>query len=108
MNGQRILQAEHAGQWTNQRVDKAGALKPGIYHLYMAQPADKAQRHDGVIVHADNSNVYQQIGTKFVMHSRSDFDKVPELGAAKSITYDTTGKANVAVEVPKLTRSRSR
>ena len=29
MNGQRIVQAEKDGAWTNQKVDKAGALKPG-------------------------------------------------------------------------------
>lgn len=41
MNGQRIVQAEKDGAWTNQKVDKAGALKPGIYNLYTAQAADK-------------------------------------------------------------------
>ena len=62
MNGQRIVQAEKDGAWTNQKVDKAGALKPGIYNLYTAQAADKKQTHAGVIVHADATNVYQQIG----------------------------------------------
>ena len=28
MNGQRIVQAEQEGAWANQKVDKAGALKP--------------------------------------------------------------------------------
>ena len=50
MNGQRIVQAEKDGAWTNQKVDKAGALKPGIYNLYTAQAADKKQTHAGVIV----------------------------------------------------------
>lgn len=63
MNGQRIVQAEKDGAWTNQKVDKAGALKPGIYNLYTAQAADKKQTHAGVIVHADATNVYQQIGS---------------------------------------------
>lgn len=62
MNGQRIVQTEQEGAWANQKVDKAGALKPGIYNLYMAQQADKKQTHDGVIVHADNNQVYQQVG----------------------------------------------
>ena len=30
MNGQRIVQAEQGGAWTNEKVDKAGALKPGM------------------------------------------------------------------------------
>lgn len=108
MNGQRIVQSEQGGAWTNQKVDKAGELKPGIYNLYMAQQADKTQRHEGVIVHADNNSVYQQVGKQFVMHSRSDFDKVPEIGSAKSISYDAQGKANVSAEAVKLSRGRSR
>ena len=40
MNGQKIVQSEQAGAWINQKVDKAGALNPGIYNLYMAQVAD--------------------------------------------------------------------
>ena len=108
MNGQRIVQAEQEGVWANQKVDKAGALKPGMYNLYMAQQADKKQTHDGVIVHADNNQVYQQVGKNFVMHARSDFDKVPEIGSAKSISYSAQGKATVAAEAPKLTRGRSR
>lgn len=108
MNGQRIVQTEQGGAWTNQKVDKAGDMKPGIYNLYMAQQADKSQRHDGMIVHADSNSVYQQIGKNFVMHSRSDFDKVPDIGSAKSITYNAQGKAQVSAEAVKLGRSRSR
>ncbi len=108
MNGQRIVQSEQTGVWTNQKVDKAGALKPGIYNLYMAQAADKKQTHVGVIVHADDKLVFQQVGKNFVMHAREDFDKVPEIGSAKSISYSAQGKATVAAEAPKLTRGRSR
>lgn len=108
MNGQRIVQSEQGGAWTNQKVDKAGELKPGIYNLYMAQQADKSQRHEGVIVHADSNSVFQQVGKQFVMHSRSDFDKVPDIGSAKSISYDAQGKANVSADAVKLSRGRSR
>ncbi|EEE2967610.1 TPA: conjugal transfer protein TraO [Escherichia coli] len=108
MNGQRIVQTENQGAWTNQKVDKAGALKPGIYNIYMAQKADKSQRHDGSIVHADSGSIYQQVGKNFVMHARSDFDKVPEIGSAKSITYDASGKAQVSAESVKLSRGRTR
>lgn len=108
MNGQRIVQTEQGGPWTNEKVDKAGALKPGIYNLYMAKEADKGQRHEGMIVHADSSNVYQQVGKNFVMHERQNFDKVPEVGASKSISYDAQGKATVAAEAAKLSRGRSR
>lgn len=108
MNGQRIVQTENEGAWTNQKVDKAGALKPGIYNIYMAQKADKSQRHDGTIVHADSGSIYQQVGKNFVMHARSDFDKVPEIGGAKSVTYDVNGKAQVSAENVKLSRGRTR
>ncbi|OUY24174.1 conjugal transfer protein TraO [Klebsiella pneumoniae] len=108
MNGQRIVQTENEGAWTNQKVDKAGALKPGIYNIYMAQKADKSQRHDGTIVHADSGSIYQQVGKNFVMHARSDFDKVPEIGSAKSVTYDVNGKAQVSAENVKLSRGRTR
>lgn len=108
MNGQRIVQTEQDGGWANQKVDKAGALKPGFYNLYMAQTADKKQSYEGVIVHADDKQVYQQVGKNFVMHARSDFAKVPEIGSARCISYNAQGKAEVAAEAPKLTRGRSR
>jgi len=107
MNGQRIVQTEQGGAWINQKVDKAGAMKPGIYNLYMAQQANKSQRYDGVIVHADDRNVYQQIGKNFIMHARSDFDIV-DIGRAKSISYDAQGKAIVSADTVKLSRGRSR
>lgn len=108
MNGQRIVQAEQGGAWTNEKVDKAGALKPGIYNLYMAKEAEKSQRHDGLIVHADSKTVYQQVGKNFVMHDRQNFDKVPDTGVSASISYDAQGKATVAAEAAKISRGRSR
>lgn len=108
MNGQRIVQTELEGVWANQKVDKAGALRPGMYNLYTAQQADKEQAHAGVIVHADKGQVYQQVGKNFVMHARSDFGKVPEIGESKSISYSAQGKAIVAAEAPKLARGQSR
>lgn len=108
MNGQRIVQAEQAGAWVNHKVDKAGTLKPGIYNVYLAQQADKKESHAGAVVHIDGERVYQQTGKNFVMHDRSDFDKVPEIGGVKSISYGENGKALVTAEAPKLTRGRSR
>ncbi|WP_020405845.1 IncP plasmid survival protein KfrB [Hahella ganghwensis] len=108
MNGQRIVQDDHKGAWASQKVDKASGLKPGIYNLYTAQKPDKSQRHDGVIVHADNKFIYQQKGKTYVMHSRSDFDIVPPVGGATSITYDSQGKAQVSSNSITHTRGRSR
>jgi hypothetical protein len=83
-------------------------LKPGIYNIYMAEKADKSKRYDGVVVHTDNDNVYQKIDKKFVMHSRKDFDMVPVMGSAKSISYNDQGKAVVSTEAVTLSRGRSR
>jgi hypothetical protein len=108
MNGQRIVQSEQGGAWTIEKVDKAGAIKPGIYNLHTALPADKSQRYVGVILHTDNDNVYQQVGKTLVMHARSDFDRGQIIGSEKSVAYDTQGKAIVTTEVVKLSRGRSR
>jgi len=109
MNGQRIIQDETTpGQWKNAHVDKAHALKPGIYNLYLAKPADKSTASEGVVVHADKRAVYQQVGKQYVMHDRANFDKVPEIGSAKSISYDPQGRAVVAGTSPKLSRGISR
>ena len=109
MNGARIVQSEVSGGWVNQKVDKAGDLKPGIYNIHTAKPADTTQRHEGAVVHMDTTTVYQQTGRAvFVAHNRDNFDKVPVLGGMASISYDAAGKAHVAAQTPKLGRSYSR
>ncbi|MDF7677073.1 conjugal transfer protein TraO [Neisseriaceae bacterium ESL0693] len=108
MNGQRIVQTEKAGEWTNNKVDKARTLKPGIYNLYLAKEVDKAQSYEGLIVHSDSKNVYQQIGKNFVMHEKQNFDKLPDIGVLKSISYDAQGKAVVSAVSLNLSRGRSR
>lgn len=104
MNGQRIVQSEQppsdaSGQptWRNDRVDKANGLKPGIYNISLAVPADRKATTEGAIVHVDKVSVFQQVGKQFVVHERSNFDKSPEIGSSKSISYNqTTGRAVVA------------
>src|SRR5574337_885806 len=108
MNGSRIVQSEQDGQWRNDKVDKAGALKPGIYNLYLASRADKTATCSGVILHADKDNIFEQVGKNYVIHARGNFDKVPEIGSAKSISYDPQGKASVSAETVQLSRGRSR
>lgn len=107
MNGQKIVQQEENGQWKDAKVEKAQGVKPGIYSLYLATQADKTKTHSGVIVHANKENVFQQIGKNFVQHSRSDFDKLPELGVVKSISYTTEGKATVGTETIKFGQKRT-
>ena len=107
MNGQRIVQHEQEGQWQNDKVDRAGIVKPGIYNLYLATQADKSKAHDGVVVYADKESVFQQVGKSYVKHARSDFDKVPEIGSNSSIKYEE-GRAVASVLSAQLSRAMSR
>jgi KfrB protein len=95
MNGQRIIQREEKGKWQNHKVEKAGALKPGIYNVYLATPAERHKTYEGVIVHAEDGAVYQQVGRGFVMHARNDLDSTPVIGGAYRIEHGAN-KANVA------------
>lgn len=88
MNGQRLLQSEQAGQWQTVKVDKAGALKPGLYDLHLATRADPARVHSGLILHADGSHVYQQCGKSLVWHDRGGFGRVPGTGDSVTIRYE--------------------
>lgn len=107
MNGQRLVQSEQGGGWATDKVEKAGGIKPGIYNIHLSTQADKAKSHDGVIIHADNENIYQQAGKNFIKHNRDDFDKVPEIGSNSSIKYEGE-KATVTPSSIKLGRGLSR
>lgn len=95
MNGQRIIQRAEEGKWQNYKVEKAGAIKPAIYNVYLATPAEKRKTYEGVVVHAEDDAVYQQVGRGFVMHARNDLDTVPVIGGAYRIEHGTN-KATVA------------
>lgn len=88
MNGQRLVQSEQGAQWNTEKVEKAGAVKPGIYNIHLADVADKSKSHDGPIIYADKEHVYQQTGKSFVKHDLADFDKVPEIGGNCSVKYN--------------------
>ena len=107
MNGQRLVQSEQAGQWTTDKVEKAGLVKPGIYNIHLFTQADKSQTHEGVILHADKTHVYQQVGKQYVRHDRIDFGKLPEIGSNSSIQY-AGDKAQVASSSLKLGKTLSR
>lgn len=87
MNGQHLFQTEHGGQWRTERGDKAGNLKPGLYRLDAALPADQSRIHPGVIVHADRQFVYQQAGSALLRHAAAAFDVQPRPGTATQIAY---------------------
>ena len=108
MNGQRIVQHEQEGQWTNDKVDRAGTVKPGIYNLYLASQADKTKIHDGVVLYADKESVFQQVGKTFIKHARLDFEKVPESGSNASIRYDQGRAVTSTILAAHLSRGLSR
>lgn len=107
MNGQKLLQSERAGQWQVDKVEKAGAIRPGIYPLSTATLADQASAHIGVVLHADAQFVYQHVGKNVVRHELSHFEQVPPLGASVSIRYER-GQAVVTAAAVKLGRKLSR
>jgi hypothetical protein len=107
MNGQRLVQSERGGEWATQKVEKAGALKPGIYDIHLSTAADKSRAYDGVILYADKEHVYQKVGKTYVKHDRNDFGKVPEAGSNSNIKYDG-GRAISAPSSVKLSRGLSR
>jgi len=106
LNGQRLVQSEQGGQWATDKVEKAGAVKPGIYDIHLATAPDKNKRQDGPIVYVDKTSVYQQVGRIFIKHARADFDKVPEVGANSSVKYEG-GKAHATPSTIKLGRGIS-
>lgn len=107
MNGQKLLQSERAGQWQVDKVEKAGAIRPGIYALTASTPADQASALIGVVLHADTQFVYQHVGKNVVRHDLAHFDQVPALGAHVSIQYKHD-RAVVTAAAVKLGRKLSR
>ena len=103
MNGQRLVQSESGGQWNTDKVEKAGAVKPGIYNIYLSTEADKTKGYDGPLIFADKACVYQQVGKSFIKHALSAFDKVPDIGSNSHVKYEN-GKAVVTPSSIKLGR----
>ena len=101
MNGQLLVQSEQAGQWRTDKVEKAALVKPGIYAIYLATAADKSKAHDGPIIHIDTASVYQQVGKNFVLHDRTAFQKLPDIGVNLSVSYN----AGKCVATPSTIRS---
>lgn len=87
MNGQKIHQVNEGKEWKVADVEKARGIKPGIYNLYLAKDADTNNKYDGVILHADKNNIYQQVGKNFIRHDKTKFQDWIDVGAKKLISY---------------------
>lgn len=106
MNGQRIVQREENGKWLNHKVEKAVGIKPGIYNVYLAAPAEKRTSYEGLVVHADNDAVYQQVGKGFISHDKSSFEKVPVVGGTYKIDLGNTRATANAISVKRKVARR--
>jgi KfrB protein len=90
MNGQKIFQRSIAGgdEWETTKVEPGTTVRPGIYYLDTALPADRAAAHEGQIVHSDEKSVFQQCGTRLVKHKRSAFKNLPAAGSVLRVKYE--------------------
>lgn len=89
MNGYRILQSQHVQEWKTEKVDKAGEVRPGIYNLYLAIPADKGKVHKGIVLYAGKEFIYQMAGKNCVRHDRVNFNILPKDGVHSTIRYES-------------------
>lgn len=104
MNGHRLVESQRDGRWRIEKVDKANGLTPYIYNLFMAEPADKTQQYDGVVLYADRQFVYQIFKKGYVRHDAADFELAPSYGERVRIVYKK-GKASLSVVRSKVGRS---
>lgn len=88
-------------------VEKAGAIKPGLYNIYLSRQADKSKSHDGLVLHADKEFVYQQVGKTYITHALEGFATAPETGSIASISYEAD-KVLIATRSVKQERKLSR
>ncbi len=108
MNGSRIIEAAtESGSWSVLKVEKAGQLKPGIYNLYSARKAAKDGQFIGPVIYTDGQSVFQKTGSTLVVHERSAFARLPELGVTKCIEYGADGFVRLS-NVEQHSRSVSR
>lgn len=100
LNGQKVLQAEEGATWTNERVEKAGLLRPGLYELFTAQQSDRSTYTAGALLIMDSGMLYQVTDTGLVAHNCNDFDVLPAVGAHGTVTYNADARASFDVQTP--------
>ena len=107
MNGRCVLQQQQGATWKDIDVEKAGALKPGIYNLSTAVPADQTTAHEGVILHLTKDTVFQVVDKTVLTHRRAAFSQSPAVGASVSIRYEQD-KALITARSPTQKRGITR
>lgn len=103
MNGSRLHERRHDGEWVVQKSDAQGMLPRGVYRLDTATPAkpDDGATYAGSIVHVSRKGVYQLHGNGVARHDPARFQQLPAIGEAAKITY-ANGRAALANRGPDL------
>jgi hypothetical protein len=113
LNGYKVLQAEQGAAWTNERVEKAGAVRPGVYELFAAVSSDRSTPAQGPLVIVEDGLLYQSTAAGLVAHACADFASVPSPGATGTVAYDADSRASfeatttAAVAAPAKRRRRT-
>lgn len=103
MNGSRLLESRHDGEWVVQKSEPQGMLPRGIFRLdtaTVAKPVDGAT-YDGSILHISAKGVYQAHGTGVARHDPARFRQLPAIGEVAKISY-AMGQATLANRGPDL------
>jgi hypothetical protein len=109
MNGRKIVQGRDAsGTWVDNKVEKAGELRAGLYNLHTATDAAKNKTYEGIIVHVDEGRVFQHTASGVIRH---DLNVLPaamkqQIGKSLAIGYDAAGAVVKIEAAKKRTRSR--
>jgi hypothetical protein len=107
LNGHKVLQVREDDEWINAKVEKAGSLRPGLYDLDAAVPADQGVAVSGVVLFVDEDTVFHQ-GTALTAHPRAAFEQVPASGAGGTIAYQE-GRATFTQQMaPPVTKRHRR
>lgn len=103
LNGSRLLESRHGGEWVVQKTDPQGMLPRGVFRLDTATPAkpDDGATYVGSILHVSAKGVYQFHGNGVARHDPSRFVRVPSIGASPKITY-ANGRATIEGRGPDL------
>ena len=78
LNNQKIIETCPEGKWETKSVSPAGSLRAGIYNISSAQDAPKNKNSIGMVLHIDESKIYQESGNGLIVaHDKRAFDTLP-------------------------------
>lgn len=103
LNGSRLHESRHDGEWVVQKTDPQGMLPRGVFRLDTATPAKPVDgaAYDGTILHVSVKGVYQAQGNGVARHDPARFRQLPAIGEVAKITY-AMGQATLANRGPDL------